>query len=487
MYESRRWAMLPVVLAGMFMYGFDLNVVNVAVPSLQHDLHAGQAALELVVGGYAFTYAAGLMTGGRLGDLVGYRTMFLLGMAGFTLASTLCGLAQTPSQLVGARLIQGLTAAGMVPQILSLITVGFPSDERSRALAWFGITGAVSGVFGQVLGGILLVVNVFGLGWRAVFFLNLPIGLLVLAFAARLLPRTTTERHRSLDLLGLIGITGSLALAQAPLVLGRQEGWPLWSWVLLAGSVPAVLLTLSYERRLAQRGGNPLLDLALFASRTFSSGLCISIAFMANFASSIFVFSMLLQNGLGLTASQAGLSFLPMALLGTVAPMFGKRLILTHGAPTVILAGCVIDGVADVLLALALHIHGASITVPWLVIGLGLMGLGNTLVLPALIGATLAGIRPTQAGIASGTLNTVQQFAGSAGLAVIGTIFFAVLSAAPTTSQYAHAAETATWIGLGLVIIMASLTVLFLRGSATPGVPTTSDASTRRSEDGVKM
>lgn len=293
--QNRRW-LLPVVLAALFMYGFDLNVVNVAVPSLQHDLHAGQAALELIVGGYAFTYAAGLMTGGRLGDLLGYRTMFLLGMAGFTVASTLCGLAQTPRQLVGARLLQGLTAAAMVPQILSLITVTFPAGERPRALAWFGVTAAVSGVFGQVLGGILLVTDAFGLGWRSVFFLNLPVGLVVLTFALRLLPRTAIERRPSLDLVGLVGITASLALAQVPLVLGREEGWPLWTWVLLAVSVPAMVLTLGYERRLARRGGNPLLDLSLFASRTFSSGLCVSIAFMAYFTSSIFVFSLLLQN-----------------------------------------------------------------------------------------------------------------------------------------------------------------------------------------------
>lgn len=155
--DSRRWLMLPVLMAAFFVYGFDANVVNVAIPSLQHELHAGQAALELVVGGYVFTYAAGVVTGGRLGDLFGYRRMFLVGMTGFTAASALCALAQNPVELVGARMLQGFTAATMVPQVLALITATFPAGERPRALSWYGVTGDLSGICGQVLGGLLLV------------------------------------------------------------------------------------------------------------------------------------------------------------------------------------------------------------------------------------------------------------------------------------------------------------------------------------------
>lgn len=461
-----RWLMLPVVLSAMFMYGFDANVVNVAIPSLQHDLHAGQVALELIVGGYVFTYAAGLVTGGRLGDLFGYRRMFLLGVAAFTVASVLCGLSRTPGELVAARLLQGLMAAVMVPQVLALITSAFRPGERTRALAWFGVTAAVSGVLGQVLGGLLLVADVLGLGWRVIFFVNLPVGVIVLAFAWRLLPTMTTGRRSSLDPAGVAGVSVALALALIPLVLGRSEGWPPWTWALLVASAPAMAATLVYERRLARRGGSPLLDLSLFSTRAFSAGLGIAAAFMAYFTASIFVMSLLLQDGLGLTPLQAGLSFGPMALLGMAAPLLGRRLIVTYGARTVIWSGCAVNIAAAGLLGVLLNNEGGSISVAWLVAGLGLTGLGSTLILPAYLGAALSQVRPGQAGVASGTLNTTQQFAASAGLAVIATIFFASLGSHPGRAQYAGAAETVIWIGIGLVIAMAALTALL------PSVPT---------------
>ncbi|MFE3170723.1 MFS transporter [Amycolatopsis sp. NPDC059090] len=467
--SDRRPLLLPVVLAAMFMYGFDLNVVNVAVPSLHRDLNAGQAALELVVGGYAFAYAAGLVTGGRLGDLFGYRRMFLSGMGAFTVASVLCGIAQSPGQLVGARLLQGLTAAMMVPQILAVITSSFPAPERPKALAWFGVTAAVSGVFGQVLGGVLLSADVFGLGWRVIFLLNAPVGIAVLLLAAQVLPRAATARTAGLDPIGVLGVSGSLALALIPLVLGRGAGWPWWCWAMLALSVPAALLIVSYERRLLARGGAPLLDLSLFRVRSFRAGLAISVAFMASFAGSIFVVSLLLQNGLGLGPFQAGLTFAPMALAGVVAPFAGKRLIAAHGPAKAILLGCAADLAAMLGLAIALNLRGGGVESWWLAIVLALLGLGNSLILPALIGTALSEVDPRQAGIASGTLNTTQQFAGSAGLAVIGTIFFAVLGDRPAgAAEYASAAEAAAWICVVLVAAMAALTALLSRRRNAP-------------------
>jgi EmrB/QacA subfamily drug resistance transporter len=464
--------MLPVALSATLMYGFDFNVVNVAIPSVRHDLHAGPASLELVVGGYAFTYAAGLVTGGRLGDLFGYRTMFLAGMAGFTVASVACGLAGTPGELVAARLVQGLTAAAMVPQVFALITSVFPVEERTRALAWFSVTASLSGLLGQVVGGLLLDANVFGLGWRVAFFVNLPVGVIVLGLARRLLPRTTSLRRPSLDPVGVVAVSGSLALALIPLTLGRGEGWPPWTWVLLAASAPAMILALVYERRLAGRGGDPLVDLALVRLRTFGAGLGIAAAFMAYFTSSVFVMSLLLQDGLGLTPLQAGLSFAPMALLAMAAPFLGRRMIITFGAPTAIVCGCVVNTVATALLASLLALQGGNVSVGWLIAGLGLVGLGNTFILPTYLGAALSDVRPDQAGAASGTLNTTQQFAGSAGLAIIGAVFFTALGPHPGRAQYAHAAQIAIWIDLGLVIAMAALTAFLPRGSATPDRPT---------------
>jgi EmrB/QacA subfamily drug resistance transporter len=465
--ELRRHPLLlPVTLAAVVVYGVDTNVVNVALPVLQHELGAGPVALELVVGGYAFTYAAGLVTGGRLGDLLGHRRMFLLGLAAFTAASLLCGLAGTTVELVLARLLQGLAAASMVPQVLALITTNFPGQQRLRALAWFGVSGAMSGVLGQVLGGLLLVADVFGLGWRAVFLLNLPVGAVVYLLAHRVLPRVAPVRRPAFDLVGVVAVSGALALALVPLIVGRGEGWPWWTLLLLVASVPAMVVALAHERRLVRRGGNPVLDLTLFEHRTFGAGLGVAVAFMAFFAGNIFVTSLLLQSGLGLTPLQAGLAFVPFCLLGVVSPLLGGRLVAALGPAAVIRIGCAVDAVALVSLAALLSARGGGIAVPWLVAGLALIGLGNTLILPTYLGVTLSAVHPQQAGAASGTLNTTQQFAGSAGLAVIGTGFFAVLGADPPAAQFATAAAVTLWVDLALVAVMAALTLLLPRPAA---------------------
>ena len=205
---GQRWGVLPIILSATFMVLFDFFVVNVAAPSMQHDLGASTAALQLVVGGYAFTYAAALITGGRLGDRYGYRRLFVLGMGAFVAASAACGLAQTTNQLIAARLCQGLVAAGMVPQVLALITALFPPAVRHRALAWFGATVGLGTIAGQVLGGVLLQANLLGLGWRAIFLVNVPIGLVMLILAARLLPPIRSSAHPRLDPIGMVAISG---------------------------------------------------------------------------------------------------------------------------------------------------------------------------------------------------------------------------------------------------------------------------------------
>lgn len=459
--HDRRWLALPLILTGTFMYGFDFNVVNVALPSLQRDLHAGTAALELVTGGYAFSYAAGLVTGGRLGDLFGCRRMFTVGMAAFAVASLLCGLAHDSAELAGARLVQGLAAAVMVPQVLAMITAMFPAAERPRALAWFGVTAGVSGLCGQVLGGLLLSADVLGLSWRVIFFINVPVGVLVVAVAARLVPGVATRRQARLDPVGVAGISAALALALAPLILGRDQGWPAWTWACLASSAPVMAAALAWERRLTRAGGQPLVDLSLLRQRSFASGLALSGAFMAAFTSSVFTASLLLQDGLGLSALRAGLSFGPMALTGIAAPLIGRRLIPRYGPFRLMQAGSLISAAGLLALALALRALGGDITLAWIITVLAVTGLGNMLMLPALIGTALAGVRPEQAGIASGTLNTTQQFAGAAGIAALGAVFFAALGPRPGRAAYAHATATTLWIDIGLTLVITAMSFAF--------------------------
>jgi len=456
-----------VILSATFMALFDFFVVNVAAPSLEHDLHAGQAALELIVGGYAFTYASGMVTGGRLGDLFGYRRLFLVGMAAFTLASLLCGLAQSPSQLIAARLLQGLTGAAMVPQVLALITATFPAEERPRAMSWFGVTAGVGAIAGQVLGGLLLDADLFGLGWRVIFLINVPVGVLALVLALRLLPRHRSQRRPRLDPLGAAGVSGALALVLVPLILGREEGWPLWAFVSMAAAAPVLVATLRWELRLARRGGEPLLDLTLFRDRAFAAGLPVNVAFMAFFGSFMFVLTLLLQGGLGLSPLEAGLMFTPLGVLFSVTSILGRSLVARYGL-RVMTVGASVSGLGLVILIVELQELGGGITPAWLLIPTSLVGLGNGLVLPALIGAVLAGIRPSHGGAAAGVLTTTQQFASAAGVAVLGAVFFGGLGARPSRDDYAAATEAATFLALALVLTAAALTLLLPRPATAP-------------------
>jgi EmrB/QacA subfamily drug resistance transporter len=353
--------MLPVVLIAMFMAGFDIWAVNVAAPSLQRDLHVSDAALQLIVGGYAFMYASGMVTGGRLGDLFGYRRLFMIGVVSFAAASLLCGLAQSPGELVAARLLQGLTGAAMVPQVLALITATFPVPERSRALAWFGVTMGVGFVSGQILGGGLIEADIFGLGWRAIFLVNVPVAVLALIAAALVVPHAWAPRRPRLDPLGALGVSASIALALVPLTLGRDAGWPPWAWASLAASLPLLGLTVLWERRLARRNGQPLIDLSLFRDRTFSAGLVVNFGLVFFFGSFMFVLTLLLQAGLGQPPLRAGVEALPLAAAFTamsiLSPRFSARL-----GPRAITLGASLTTLGTVALALTGARYGARLT-----------------------------------------------------------------------------------------------------------------------------
>lgn len=443
-----RWVMLPVVLVAMFMAQFDLYVVNVGLPVLQRELGASEAGLELIVGGYAFTYAAGLITGGRIGDQFGHRRAFLVGMVLFGLASLLCGLAATSTQLVAFRLIHGLTAALLVPQVLALITRAFPPAERTNALSWFGVTMGVGAVAGQVLGGVLLNFDVLGLGWRTIFLINVPIALATAVLGLRSLPRHDRTEPSSFDLIGAVGITTALGLVLVPLVLGRGEGWAPWIWICLALSIPTLVLTLFRERTLERRGGRPIVPLALFSRAAFTVGLGASVALFAAFFSEVFTLTLVLQNGLGLTPLSAGLMFAPLGIAFAVASICAKGVIARRG-PTVIAFGAGLAVIGFFALAVISLCAGTDLTA-WMLPGpMIAIGLGNGTAVPALIGTVLAKIDPLHAGAAAGVLTTAQQFSSAMGIAAIGAVFFTALgsSDAADTASYAHALAVASLCG----------------------------------------
>jgi len=457
--HPRRWLMLPVILIAMFMAGFDIWAVNVAAPSLQRDLHVSDASLQLIVGGYAFMYASGMVTGGRLGDLFGYRRMFLAGVVSFALASLLCGLAPSSGALVAARLVQGLTGAILVPQVVALITATFPARERSRALAWYGATMGFGFVSGQILGGGLIQADVFGLGWRAIFLVNVPVGVFAVIAASIVVPPARGQRRPRLDPLGAVGVSGSLALALVPLTLGHDEGWPVWTWVSLAAALPVLAATLAWERRLTRSGGEPLLDLALFRDRAFSAGLLLNFVAIFFFGSFMFVLTLLLQSGLGLSPLHAGIVNLPLALTFTTMCLLGPRVAARLG-PRSITLGTGTSMLGAILLALIGVRSGGQLTGWETAPATALIGIGQGLTVPSLMSAVLAHVRPERAGAAAGVLTTTQQFAVASGVALLGAVFYDVIGGAPSRASFVSGLVVVACADAALLILAAGLTFL---------------------------
>jgi EmrB/QacA subfamily drug resistance transporter len=465
----RRWAMLPVILIAMFMAGFDIWAVNVAAPSLQHDLHVSDAALQLIVGGYAFMYASGMVTGGRLGDLFGYKRLFLIGVVTFALASLACGVAPNAGTLVAFRLVQGLTGAVMVPQVVALITATFPARERSKALGFYGATMGLGFVSGQILGGGLIQANIFGLGWRAIFLVNVPVGVIALIVAAVVVPKATGLRKPRLDPLGAIGVSGGLALALVPLTLGRDEGWPVWTWISLALALPVLAATLAWERRLTRGGGEPLLNLALFRDRAFSAGLLLNFACLFFFGSFMFVLTLLLQSGLGLSPLHAGIVNLPLALTFIAMTLLGPKVAARLG-PRSITLGAVAAIAGALVLALTAAHYGGQLTGWETAPGTALIGIGQGLMVPSLMSAVLSHVRPEQAGAAAGVLTTTQQFSIASGVAVIGAVFYEVIGGAATRASFVTGLTVVAWVDVALLIVAAALTFLLPKAKAAAGV-----------------
>lgn len=423
--SAHDWRVLGVTLVAAFMAVFDLYVVNIAAPQLRSQFRISEGALELVVSGYAFAYAAGLVAGGRLGDRYGYRQIFIVGMVAFTLASLLCALAGNPTQLVVFRLLQGLTAALMVPQVLSLITTTFPAAHRARATAWYGAISGVGALAGQIFGGLLLEADPLNVGWRSIFVVNVPVGLIAAVVAARILPRGAAARKTGFDALGAVGISLTLALILIPLALGRQTGWPLWTWLCLIAAVPVGLFALRHQGSMLRRGREPFINPDLFRNRPYCALLTSASLYQFYFGSLLFSLTLLVQSRLGSGPEKAALVFLLQGVLFTVASMFGGRLLRKYGA-RVMISGGVLVLIGLVLLFGELAAYHSDLNSGWLVPSLALIGLGNGFLLPPMIGTALSHVRPEQAGAASGTLTTSQQFANSLGVTVLGTVFFAL-------------------------------------------------------------
>ena len=429
---------LPVLLAGVFISLLDFFIVNVALPDIQRDLNAGPSAVQFVVAGYGLALAAGLITAGRLGDLYGRRRMYVVGLALFTVASAACGMAPTAGFLVGARVVQGAAAAMAMPQILGIINSAYTGADRTRAFAGYAMAIGFGAVFGQLIGGVLIKIDVAGLGWRSIFLINVPIGLAAVILAPRVVPESKAPVAARIDLVGTVLVSLGLVAIVLPLVEGQQQGWPAWTWGCLAASVPLLGAFAFYQRRLAARNGSPLINLALFRERAFSAGVLISMVYQMMMASFFLVLALYLQEGRGLSALQSGLIFLPLGLGYFVASARSVKIAARLGRQVVAL-GALLVSAGYLLLAAGLH-DGTG----WLLPGLVISGVGMGFAIVPLPSIVLARVKPDHAAAASGVLSTAQQAGNAIGVAVIGAIFYRALG-----GGYPHA------FGLGLEAMAA--------------------------------
>lgn len=425
--DPRRWAVLFVVLAAAFMVLLDTSIVNVAIPSIQRDLHATFGQVQLVVALYQLSYAVVLITGGRLGDIFGRKLLFTVGMAGFVVASLLCGLAQSPEILVGARVFQGLMASLMYPQVLSVIQVLFPPKERPKALAAFGAVIGLATVAGPLVGGILIQLNVAGWEWRPIFLVNLPVGCAALVASFFLLRETRSPTAPRLDLVGVVIVSSGLFLLVWPLVEGRDAGWPTWAYVCLIASLPVMILFVLFERRQNARNASPLLVFKLFRHRSFNVGSLITFLLLAGIPSFFLTFTIFVQIGLGFSALHAGLTTLPFSVGIFIASVVSARLADRLGR-TILIVGNVLLVAGIISVLVTVHLAGPELNSLQLIPSFVVCGLGVGSVIAPLLNVILAGVDPRDAGSASGVGTTLQQLGGAVGVAVIGVIFFGLLA-----------------------------------------------------------
>ena len=451
-------ATVPIALCGVFLGSMDFFIVNAAIPSLQGQLRATDATIQLVVAGYALSYGVGMITGGRLGDRFGRRRMFTLAVALFILSSAACGFAPTPGLLVAGRVLQGAAASLMAPQVLAIFNSVFSGEARARAINWYGFTLVLGNVLGPLIGGLLIRGDVLGLGWRACFFVNVPIGIVAVLLTPRYVPESRAPRPIRLDLLGVALVSVALLAVLLPLVQGRQAGWPLWTWVMLVGSIPLFLVFGLHQRRVSARGGFPLVDLVLFRERAFSIGLIAQLVFWTAQASYYLLLALYLQDGRGMTPFSTGLLFGVIGLGALVTSTNARRLAQRLGRQAIALGGVLrIVGLSSQF-AIALA-TGNSGSVLWLIPALLVDGAGMGIVIAPLASTVLARVRPEHVGSASGVLNTAVQMGGGIGVAIVGLIFYPTLGKGGSAA-YPHAFAFSLLYLLGVCVSLIVLVQL---------------------------
>jgi EmrB/QacA subfamily drug resistance transporter len=427
MNHPRRWAILALVLAAECMDLLDGTIVNVAAPTIRVQLHTSASGLQWVIGGYALAFAIGLITGARLGDIYGRRRLFVLGALGFVAASTACGLAVNTDMLIACRLAQGAAAALLIPQGLGIIRSVFAADDLGSAFAFFGPVIGLSSMLGPIIGGALIEANAFGSSWRLIFFVNLPLGLVAALGAARLMPESAAPRRPRLDLVGTLLTAVAMGLLIYPLIQGQSQGWPLWTYAMIVGSVVTFGLLILWTRSAQASGRDPLVVPSVFSHRAYVAGLGSIVIFFAGMIGTLLVLTLYIQFGEHFTPIHAGLTLAPFAVGSAAGAVLAATVLVPRFGRTVLQVGAVIIAggfwwVHEVIAAHGLATSSLALAAPQV-----LLGVGIGMLISPLFGFILASVTDDEVGSASGVLNACQQLAGAVGVAVLGTVFFATL------------------------------------------------------------
>ena len=447
--DRSRWLALGICLAGGFIVFLDVSIVNVALPAISLHLHASGSGLQWIVSGYSLAFGLLLVPSGRLGDIHGHRMLFVVGLVVFVAASAACGAAPSAAVLVVGRIVQGAAGGVLTPQVSATIQQLFQGAERGRAFGYFASVAAVASAIGPLAGGALIAAFGAADGWRAVFYVNVPIGVALCPLAVMLLPRHVRPAGRSpgLDRLG-VGLLGlGIVLILLPFI---ENGWGSWRWSLLGAASADLALFVWWERRVT----DPVLDLRLFRDRSYTTGVSVITLYFAAFTPLFFVFTLLLQLGLGYSAVAAGAAITPFAVGSALSAALSGRYAVRHGR-ALIAAGLLLmlaGFVASVVAVELVPHHGTALATlgPILV-----AGIGGGLVIAPNQSLALSGVPLPQAGAAGGLLQTGQRIGAPIGIAVAGAAFFSTLRGHGTFPQAYRSGITVTSAITAVALLLA--------------------------------
>ncbi|WP_448633484.1 MFS transporter [Pedobacter panaciterrae] len=444
--NNSKWLALVIVLTAPMLYVIDIFIINMAIPGIKAGVNASDGEVQLVIAGYLLGSAAFLIIGGRAGDYLGKKKVLFWGLFLFTLTSCICGITQTALQLNIARFFQGISSSIMVPQSIAFIQVLFTDpQERAKAIGWYGVTLSIAAIIGQILGGYLVDKSFLGIeGWRLIFLINLPIGIAALWAISKYLTETVKDTMQSFDYSGAMILTAGLFCLIYPLAEGREAGWPLWSIIMILSSALIFACFIRNQKKRLLLNSAPLIDVSLFKLREFNIGLLAVLFHFMMHTAFLLMSAVYLQNGLGLSALDCGLYFVLHAVLFMISAMLASKLIVKFGKRVLQL------GVAIIMVSFMLQIliFKPQVNGLYVILLIGLYGLGNGLVLPSLLTIALGSVPAKFAGVAAGIFSTFQQTASALGISILGVYFItksAQIRPTPITLKLSIMVLPPTW------------------------------------------